>query len=49
MNRKLDESMTLKPETPKTLASESTTAIISFALPIIPVISSANLSIEKGK
>lgn len=38
VNLKLEESMTLNPETPKTLASESTTAIVSFALPIMPVI-----------
>jgi hypothetical protein len=38
VKRKLDESMTLNPETPKTLASESTTAMVSFALPIMPVV-----------
>jgi hypothetical protein len=37
VKRKEEESMILRLLTPKTLALESTTAIVSFSLPIIPV------------
>lgn len=36
VKRNDEESMTLNPETPITLAFESTTAMVSFALPIMP-------------